>query len=95
MSCAAEAPVLEGLYKEYKDRGFLLVMTFALGSQDQVNETGAGLSFPVLNDATGEILGRWEKNNAVPTPSLLAPGLELITVDEGLDDATMVANLPN
>ena len=94
MTCVAEAPVLEGLYKEYKDRGFLMVMSFYLGTDEQVAELGAGLTFPVVNDVNGEILRRWEKDSAVPTTSLLAPGFHLLQVDEPLDDATMRDNLP-
>lgn len=57
-------------------------------------ETHGGLTFPVLGDAGQEIIGRFEKDNAIPSHTLLAPGLEVVAVDDWNAESMIVDYLP-
>jgi len=52
--CQAEAPHLETLYNEYKDRGFQVITLLISGSGSTWAQT-YNLTFPVLNDTSESI----------------------------------------
>jgi hypothetical protein len=69
-------------------------MTFFMGTDELIAEVGAGLSFPVVADDSGEVMARWDQDGATPSPTLLGPGLEILQLDRPLDLALMEEHLP-
>ena len=53
-----------------------------------------GLTFPVLADANWSQMGRWEKDNYIPSHTLLAPGMQVVIADGSVSDAAIEAVLP-
>jgi len=54
-----------------------------------------GLTFPVVSDPNWSTMRRWEKDNYIPSHTLVAPGMEIVLVDEHVSDADIEAILPN
>lgn len=60
--CREELPVLEGLFKKYRDKGLVVVGV----GQDKDPQNlakflrASPLSFPIVHDARGEVAGRYE-----------------------------------
>ncbi len=72
------------MYQQYADQNFIIITLF---DTMNLSDTAAwadkyGLSHPVVIDYTAEIAGRFEENQAVPSYSLLLPGLEVAFRDQ-------------
>ena len=53
-----------------------------------------GLTFPVLSDAGWAVNNRYEQDNGIPTKILIAPGGELIAVDDFTAESQIDEYLP-
>ncbi|MCB9741455.1 MAG: TlpA family protein disulfide reductase [Alphaproteobacteria bacterium] len=89
-SCQAETGSLQALYEEKRDRGLIVIQALAENaeSQDPTQEElqgwadNYGLSYPVVADPGWAVNNRYEQDNGIPTHVLIAPGGELIAVDD-------------
>lgn len=52
------------------------------------------VTFPVLADPNWRIGSRYEQDGYIPTWTLMAPGLEILAVDEILSESRVIAELP-
>jgi hypothetical protein len=77
------------VYQTYKDRGFLVIQTWAENESsgtptaEELAEFGGqfGHTFPDVADEGWAINNRFEKDNGIPTQWLLAPGMEVVHGD--------------
>ncbi len=85
------APELEALYQEYKDRGFIVVAMMAEDNTEQTPDTQDlqwwaeeyGITHPLVADDGW--MTSWTHgyvSEGIPTYTLLAPGEEIVFVDE-------------
>lgn len=52
------------------------------------------VTFPILADGGWRIGSRYEQDGYIPTWTLIAPGMEILTVDQALNDTRIIAELP-
>ena len=78
----ASAPTLEGLDEQYGEDRFLQVMAWSDGDEASMAEFTEqhGMTFPNI---AADLVGRFERDYGIPSYVLLAPGHELVKVDQG------------
>lgn len=78
--CREEAPIIERLWPEYRDRGYTFVGVNIIDSEDAAREfiDEFGLSFPMVRDVDGAVYLDYGVYG-VPESFFLAPGLEVDT----------------
>ncbi|MEX2583129.1 MAG: TlpA disulfide reductase family protein [Gemmatimonadota bacterium] len=83
--CEEEAPLIEALWPEYRDRGwtFLGVNIWDLESDARRFVERHGLTFPLARDEDGEVYLDYGVQG-LPTAFFLAPGLEMYARYDGL-----------
>ena len=89
--CIEEAPVIEELWPEYRDRGyvFLGLNIWDLDSDARAFVEELGLSFPVARDAERSVYVEYGVQG-LPVAFFLEPGLEIRSRYTGpLDEATL------
>ncbi|MEX2375134.1 MAG: TlpA disulfide reductase family protein [Dehalococcoidia bacterium] len=93
--CVEEAPVIEELWPEYRDRGyvFLGVNIWDLQADAERFVTDLGLTFPVARDAERATYVEYGVQG-LPVAFFLEPGLQIRSRYDGpLDEATLRAEL--
>ena len=91
------------MYQKYKDRGFIVIQLKAENSSRQAPSTSDldawadnfGLTFPVVSDPNWNTMMRWEKDNYIPSHTLLAPGMKVVQLDERISEEDIESVLPN
>jgi thiol-disulfide isomerase/thioredoxin len=100
-ACRASEGLLVALYNEYKDRGLMAITAMIDAdtrgqSPDQEWLAGYseqyGGSHPVVADEDRST-GVYERDGGIPTYVLIAPGMELVTVDQGFPSAEAIEAL--
>lgn len=83
--CEKEAPLIEELWPEYRDRGwiFLGVNIWDIERDAQRFVERHGLTFPLARDADGEVYVEYGVQG-LPTAFFVAPGLQLYARYDGL-----------
>jgi len=78
--CREEAPIIQRLWPEYRDRGYTFVGVNIIDSEDAAREfiDEFGLSFPMVRDVDGAVYLDYGVYG-VPESFFLAPGLEVDT----------------
>jgi len=87
--CQAKASKLEALYQRYDPNEFIAidVLYEDIDSQPATAETAErwvdayGLTVPVLIDPDQTVIINWVLANAIPSESLMKPGLEILVLD--------------
>ena len=85
-----EASSLQSTFKQYEDQGLVVFQLLAennSGSTPTESELAqwadsAGQTHPVVADAGWSVSNRFELDYGIPTFSLLAPGMEVVAVDD-------------
>jgi hypothetical protein len=68
---------------------FLPIAAWSDGTQENISEftEARGLTFPNIG---ADLHARWERDGGIPSFALIAPGHELLMVDEGHPNATQI-----
>ncbi len=99
----AEAPELEALYQEYKDRGYIVITLLGENNSggapttDELQEWAAsyGSTHPLVSDA-GFGYGWNFMSGALPSQTLMGPGAVLVQIDQyGLGGSDIEEVLPD
>lgn len=101
-ACVSEAPQVQGYYEEYGARGFIAITLLGEDENSQPPDNDdlnawaeqAGITHPVLADGSWGVSNRYEQDGGIPTLTLVAPGGELVMVDQYVTDADIEAVLP-
>ncbi len=89
--CEEEAPVIEALWPEYRDRGyvFLGVNIWDIRSDAEAFIERHGLTFPLAADADGTVYVEYGVQG-LPTAYFIEPGLQIRSRYDGrLDESTL------
>lgn len=98
----AEAPSLQSTFKEYEDEGLIVIQLLAENnssatpSEDDLAQwaDASGQTHPVVADANWSVSNRFELDYGIPTVSLLAPGMEVVAVDDWASESMIPDVLP-
>lgn len=93
---------METLYQKYRSQGFIVLQLKAennSGSTPSQSDLSGwastyGLTFPVLADSGWGVMSRFERDNYIPSHTLIAPGLEVVERDGNISEADIMAVLP-
>jgi len=94
--------MLEAWYQKYKDDGLIVIHLMAEdsygGTPNQSDLTSwansYGLNFPVVSDPSWGVSNRYERDNAIPSKTLIGPGAKIIAVDEYIRESDIKGALP-
>jgi peroxiredoxin len=102
--CQQEAPDMQALYREYEDRGFIVItllgedLSGRTPGQAELQEwaDAFGLTHPVVADGGWGVTSRYLRSSSfsIPTMSLLGAGAEVVARDTWVSETTIRANLP-
>lgn len=102
--CQQEAPDMQQLYREYEDRGFIVITLLgedlsgrAPGQSDLQGWADAfGLTHPVVADANWGVTARFLRSSSfsIPTMSLLGAGAEVLARDTWVSETEIRNHLP-
>ena len=101
--CQSEAQSMAQIQAKYRDRGLLVLTLLAedgSGNTPSTNtlkawEAMAGYTgAPVLSDPNWGIAQRYERDNYIPSVSLIGPGMEIIKKDANVSESDIVSVLP-
>jgi hypothetical protein len=92
------------MYESYKDQG-LIVITLLVETLDRTAPTvdelniwvdEYGVTHPVVSDAQWEVVDRYSERSrpALPSHTLIAPGMEILVASGRVEEADVVAALP-
>ena len=88
---------METLYQKYKDRGFIVVTLFDTLGFSGLNDWAEefGINHPVVLDQTAQVGRKFNPDGAIPSMTLLAPGAEIVILDQNnITEEEIVAHLP-
>ena len=97
-----EASSLQSTFKQYEAEGLVVFQLLAENSQQQTPSADelaqwadqSGQTHPVVADAGWSVSNRFEKDYGIPTFSLLAPGMEVVAVDDWSSESMIPEVLP-
>ena len=85
--CLLALPHLDGLYRKYKGRGFVVlgvaIDEAALGSRVRVETAKLKLTFPVLLDPETEVVARYNPRSTAPYSVLIGRDGRIVSRREG------------
>jgi N-acetylneuraminic acid mutarotase/thiol-disulfide isomerase/thioredoxin len=92
--CRMEVPILEKIYKKYKDRGFEIIAVSLDTNQDNLKSflKQNQMSFLIVSDREGKLANQY-KIEAIPTSFLIDKNLNIIKVYIGIIDEEEIASL--
>ena len=98
----AEAPSLQSTFKQYEEDGLIVIQMLAENNSGTTPTTedleswaaSSGQTHPVVADAGWAVSNRFEVDYGIPTFSLLAPGMEVVTVDDWASESVIPDVLP-